>query len=234
MMRSLATFACKRASSLRATPQLLSSSARTMASSSSDSSKGGQQEKGAHAPPASTAAPGVTAAPPEPPPRSVPPRHLSSTPPSPASEPRAAVARHGKQRDDQKERQHHPPQEEVELPPNPAAASAAGPYASRPDRDPWPAPMPCLSREAGAGFGDESYNTMSGSVAGTHTPGAHHLEADGTDVDDDDRVSPPADEPLEMPREESRYAYPLDRDPSVGGGMATRSRPRGTQLPPDT
>lgn len=229
-MRSLATFACKRASSLRTMPPLFSSSARTMSNSNS-SSKGGQQEKAA--PPLSTTAPGVTAPPPEPPPRPGPPLHLSATPPSPASDPRAAVARHGKQRDDQAERQHHPPQEEVELPPNPAAASAAGPYASRPDRDPWPAPMPCLSREAGAGFGDESYSTMSGSVAGTHTPGAHHLEADGTDVDDDDHVSPPADEPLEMPREESRYAYPLDRDPSVGGGMATSPRPRGTQLPPD-
>jgi hypothetical protein len=94
--------------------------------------------------------------------------------------------------------------------------------------------MPCLSREAGAGHADESYSTMSGAVAGTHTPGAHHLEEDtGQDVSDDDHVDPPPAEPLEMSRDDAQKAYPLDRDPSVGGGMATHPRPRGTQLPPD-
>lgn len=93
--------------------------------------------------------------------------------------------------------------------------------------------MQCLSREAGAGFDDERYGDMSGAVAGTHTPGAHHQGADGDEEDDDDRVEPPPPEPLEMSDADAQKAYPLDRDPSVGGGMATRPRPRGTQLPRD-
>jgi hypothetical protein len=120
----------------------------------------------------------------------------------------------------------HQEEKEVSLPPNPAAASCAGPYASRPDRDPWPAPMPCLSRAAGAGLDDIAFAGQSGAVAGSHTPGAHHFEG-VTDVEDDDHVAPPPREPLEMSDDDARFCYPLDRDPSVGGGMATAAH-----LPP--
>lgn len=146
---------------------------------------------------------------------------------------RAAAARHGHGPKNDQLSQPHPPQDEIELPANPAAASCAGPYASRPDRDPWPAPMPCLSRLAGAGLDDSDYRLMSGAVAGMHTPGAHHTAADGRDVEDDDHVDPPPAEPLEMPAEEAAYAYPIDRDPCVRGGMATHAPAGGATLPRD-
>jgi len=134
----------------------------------------------------------------------------------------------------QEEKEPPAPQVEIELPPNPGASSCAGPYASRPDRDPWPAAMPCLSRAAGAGIDDAAYAAMSGAFAGGHTPGAHHhSERDGEpDVEDDDRVNPPPRDALEMPADEAAFSYPIERDPCVHG-MATRPPAEGVQLPPD-
>lgn len=67
---------------------------------------------------------------------------------------------------------------------------------------------------------------MSGAVAGTHTPGKD-------DKDDkrkgDDSVSPP---PPAEGGTSSPAAYPVERDPAVQGGMATRPPAEGTQLPP--
>lgn len=99
-------------------------------------------------------------------------------------------------------------------------SSSAGPYASRTDRDPFPAPNPALSRGEGAGLEDEAF--VSGAVAGTFTPG----------IDDkkDDGVSPP---PPAEGGTSAASSYPVERDPAVQGGMATRPRAEGTQLPPD-
>jgi hypothetical protein len=160
-----------------------------------------------------------------------------TTPPQPPTtnsteQQRAAALPHAKPKERDEMRQPHPPQEEIDMPPNPASASCAGPYASRPDRDPWPAPMACLSRAAGAGLDDSAYFLQSGAVAGAHTPGAHHLAADGvTDVEDDDHVAPPPRE-LEMPEDDARFCYPIERDPCVGGGMATAAPAAGVTLSP--